>query len=105
MGRTGFPLAPQFREPGQELLQALPLRAVAQVTRAECREGGLTLADLMQEVRRIERGESRPEGFLGRVRDRCVSQEAFTRGRRLVVPLLHLGPVPGLREELERRLE
>jgi hypothetical protein len=30
MSRTDFPLAPQFRELGQELFQALPLRAVAQ---------------------------------------------------------------------------
>ena len=60
MSRTNFPLAPQFRELGQELFQALPLRAMAQVTRTECGQSGLALADLMQQVCRIERGESRP---------------------------------------------
>src|SRR4051794_41328753 len=105
MGRTDIPLPPQLRELGEESLQALPLRAVAQVARAERGESRLSLADLMQEVRRIERGEFRPEGFLGGVRDRGVSQETFARCRRLVIPLLDLGPVPCLGEELEGRLE
>ena len=65
MSRTGFPLAPQFRQLGQELFQALSLWAAAQVTRAQRRQSGLTLADLMQQVYRIKRGESRPKGFLG----------------------------------------
>ena len=60
MSRTDFPRAPQFRELGQELFQALPLRAVAQVTRAERGQGGLTLAALRQQVCRIERGGARP---------------------------------------------
>ncbi len=79
MGRTDFPLTPQFRELGEELLKALSLRAVTQVARAERGERGLALADLMQELRRIERCEFRSEGFLGGVRDRGVSQETFAR--------------------------
>ena len=80
----------------EELLKALPLRAVTQVARAERGKSGLPLADLMQELRRIERGEFRPEGFFGGVRDRGVSEETCARGRRLVIPLLDLGPVPRL---------
>ena len=93
MSRTDFPLSPQLRELGEELFEALPLRAVTQVARAERGESGLTLADLMQEVRRIERGEFRPEDFLGGLRDRGVSQETFARGRRLVIPLVNLVPI------------
>jgi hypothetical protein len=101
MGRTDFSLSPQFREFGEELLKALSFRAVTQIARAERGENGLALADLMQEFRRIERGEFRPEGLLSRVRDRGVSQETFARCRWLVIPLLDLGPVPRLGEELE----
>ena len=60
MSRTDFSFSPQLRELGQELLEALPLRAVTQVARAECRQRGLALTNLMQELRRIERGQSPP---------------------------------------------
>src|SRR5581483_7763835 len=101
MGRTDFSLSPKFRELREELVKALPLRAVTQVARAECGESGLPLADLMQELRRIEGREFCPKGLLGGVRNRGVSQEAFTRGRRLVIPLLDLGSFSRLRQELE----
>ena len=69
MSRTDFALAPELREFGEELFKALPIRAMTQVARADRGEGGLALTDLMEELRRIERDEFRPEGFLGGIRD------------------------------------
>jgi hypothetical protein len=56
----------------------------------------------MPEVRAEPLG---PQLILGGVRDRGVSHETRAGGGRLVVDLLHLGPVSRLRPELERRLE
>jgi hypothetical protein len=69
MGRPDFARAPQLRELGQELFEALPLWATTQIAGAERGECGLTLTDLMQKFRRIERDEFRPEGFFDGVRD------------------------------------
>ena len=74
---------------------------MTRIARAQRGQRRLALPDLMQDLQRVQGRELPPEGFLGLGRDRGMSQEAVARGRGLVVPLLHLGPLTGLGQELE----
>src|SRR5258708_1442270 len=105
MGRTRFSATPQLRKFGEILLQTFALRAMTQVAPSERRQGGLALADLMQDLQGIERGEFRSQRLFGGGRNRFVGQETVARSRRLVIQLLDLGSLSGLGAQLERGLE
>ncbi|HMB02522.1 MAG TPA: hypothetical protein VKP69_02145 [Isosphaeraceae bacterium] len=105
MGRTNFSRTPQSGELGEKLLQTFVFRTMTQVIRAERRQSGLAVADLMQELQRVQRGEFGSERLLDAGRDRRMSQEAVARSRGLVILLLDLGALADLGPELERWLE
>ena len=54
MSRTHLSLTPQFRQLGKEILQTVSTRTRTQIARLKRRQRGLTIADFVKEIERIE---------------------------------------------------
>jgi hypothetical protein len=88
VGRTNFSRTPQLGKLGEKRIQTLPFRTMTQLARSQRSQSGLGFSDLMQQRLRIQRSQLRPERLFDGGRDCGMRQEAFARGRGLVILLL-----------------